>query len=717
MEPTAHGFIRNAVDALLVLEACLQGRFRHTSRAPRPEEARSVIHDGAIFVCEVGASATYEWRDHSQWHDELVLAISESRAKLTIVSQGMDTPHDLDQIQIQDGLVEVQLHLCYSVAYNPWYGWTLGFDKGELGAICHVEPSGWAECSLLKCGSVGWMPLNYCNVFDPRPMKPLLKAVIKFTQALRSAPGVPVVSHVEEGDIDAIVQGVSNIMVLGYRLDTNYPQKGAWKALCPIVMCVHNRIIVLQKHLGTMRERTPIQGKKDTINRMDLVSAALEIVIKADNFLSVIQKLHKSYACRSPTNAERPNTVENRSKTSRPTADVDASNKEPDSALVKGPGKHTYTDYLALASSHGFTEHMSSSEAQEREDSGHDFRDAGSQAELERHPVCRTDDIPPQPPGHQTFIPNRSVVGRTQMAQCSLPDLIEHLVNCEPQSIRDQFAAAFFITWELFCTSEELLNALTKRPQRLTGSSAVLLRITKSIDIFQRDHSSKSPSTPTIKEDSVCSHGSNMTMDIADILFACRGDKISVVHIYHDYLAAQITSKQMQVFCTIQSRELLAGRWMAHDSKDAPNVVAMCRLTNGISVWVKESVLTEAEPASRGRVIERWILTAQHLFHLSNFDGLVVVTSGLDDSSILRLKLSWDAVSVQAKESFRSLRRIVDPSENRRTLRALFSSSPAPRLPFLGSYLSQLVFVNEYHKHKNFKEGEVSSGSSKKVIN
>ncbi|KAF5638793.1 Ras guanine-nucleotide exchange Cdc25p [Fusarium tjaetaba] len=101
----------------------------------------------------------------------------------------------------------------------------------------------------------------------------------------------------------------------------------------------------------------------------------------------------------------------------------------------------------------------------------------------------------------------------------------------------------------------------------------------------------------------------------------------------------------------------------------------MCQLTNGISNWVKESVLTEAEPKGRGYVIETWILIAQHLFQLSNFDGLVAVTSGLDDTSVLRLKQSWDAVSVQAKESFRSLRRIIDPSENHKTLRALFSSS------------------------------------------
>ncbi|KAF5575801.1 Ras guanine-nucleotide exchange Cdc25p [Fusarium pseudocircinatum] len=567
MEPTAHGFIRNAVDALLILEACLQGRFLHMPRALRPEEARSVVQDGAIFVYEVGSSGIHEWHDHRQWHDEFVLgnfrvsceadldtahlAGRLIRQSITlywnglghhvisyfqmdtmrrVVSRGIGSPQNLQQLRIRDGLVEMQLHLRYSVAYSPW------LDASEL--LCRVSP----------------------------------KANETPTQS-----GAAVVGRVEGGDIDAIVQGVSNIMVLGYRLDAKYLQLGAWKVLRPITIRVHDRVIVLQKHLGTIRERTPSQGKKGTINGIDLVSAALEIVTKVDTLLSAIQKLHKSHACRSPTSAKSPSTVESGSKTSPNTAAVDASNKKPDSPLVKVP------------------EHDSSVEAQEREDDHHGLRDSGSKAQLGQHLMPRTDDIPPQSSGHQNLIPDLSVMGRTKITQCSLMALIEHLTNCEPQSIREQFVAAFFITRELFCTSEELLNP--------RSSDSWMSRTKK---------------------------GSRE-----------RGFSFE--------------------FATLSG-------WMAHDSTDASNVVATCRLTNGISNWVKESILPEAEPKSRCRVIERWILIARHLFQLSNFDGLVAVTSGLDDSSVLRLKLSLDAVSVQAKESFRSLRRIVDPSENRKTL-------------------------------------------------
>ncbi|KAF5563887.1 Ras guanine-nucleotide exchange Cdc25p, partial [Fusarium phyllophilum] len=641
----------------------------------------------------------------------------------------------------------------------------LAFGRGELGLIHHVEPSGWAECSLLNCGSGGWIPLNYCNVFDPKPMRPLLKAVIKLTAALRLGTEVPVVSDIE-GDIEAIVHGISHIMNLGFRLDADSPQIGAWKILQPLIICVHNLILILLKRLGTLRDRTPSQGQKDSIHRNDLVSVAFEIVIKADNFLSTVQELKKSNADRSLTNTKVPSALDNKSNSSQNTIAEDASTKEPDSPLKKGPNKHTNTVHFSATSLQRFPERKSSFQAQKQGGDHHDLPHTNSKAQPGQHSTHCTDKMQLQPLEPKTFIPDQFLIGRAPVTQCSLPALIEYLTSCEPRSIREQLVAAFFITWEQFCTPEELLNALTKRfiaaknkegpqgrkiqlrvcyalkvwleshwppdtDQRILRSlesflrcevhnvspalSTFLLHLTKNVGIPQQGHTSNTPSTPIIKGNTECRH--NMTMEIANRFFTCRVDHLSVVHICHTYLAAQITSMQMQVFCAIQSRELLAGRWMAHDPADAPNVVAMCRLTNGISNWVKESVLTEAEPKRRGRVIATWILVAQHLFQLSNFDGLVAVTSGLDDTSVLRLKQSWDAVSVQAKESFHSLRRIVDPSENRKTLRALFSSSPAPRVPFLGSYLSQLVFANEYHKVKNVKEGEVSSDSDEKIVN
>ncbi|KAF5553187.1 hypothetical protein FNAPI_6792 [Fusarium napiforme] len=462
MEPTALGFIRNAVDALLVLEACLQGRFLYMSRPLRAEEAQSAVQDGAIFVYEVDSSGIHEWSDHRQWHDEFVLgdfrvsceADLDSahlagrliRQSITlywngmehhvisyfqmltlrrVVTRGTGPPQSLGQLQIRDGLVEMQLHLRYSVAYSPClflapffvrkiypfeppapasFENLLAFDKGELGLVHHVESSGWTECSLLKCGTVGWMPLNYCNVFEPKPLRPLLQAVIKLSEALRLHPDVPI----DGRDIDAIVHGVSSIMNLGYRLDVDCPQIGAWKILHPTSICVHNLVLVLQKQVGTMLEGTPIQGKKDSTHRAGIVSIAFKIVIKADTFLSTVKKLHKSRPCRDSTDTETPSTVDDESQTSSTTTAVDASDSGPDSPLAKGPDKHEHVAYIAPTSPQRSPERQSSPEAQERQDHHTDLQDSDSKAQLEQQPLHRSDDILLQPLGHRTSIQDLS---------------------------------------------------------------------------------------------------------------------------------------------------------------------------------------------------------------------------------------------------------------------------------------------------------------------
>ncbi|PNP84184.1 hypothetical protein FNYG_02872 [Fusarium nygamai] len=191
-----------------------------------------------------------------------------------------------------------------------------------------------------------------------------------------------------------------------------------------------------------MREGTPSQREKDSTHRIDIASIAFKIVIKADTFLSAVKKLHKSHTCRDSTNPKTPSTVDDESKTSSTTTAVDASNNEPDGPLSKGPDKHEHTAYLAPTSPHGSPERKSSPEAQERQDHHPDLQDSGSKAQLEQQLLHRSDDIPPQPLGHQTFIQDQSFILRAQVTRCSLPALMGHLTDCELQSIREQFVEA-----------------------------------------------------------------------------------------------------------------------------------------------------------------------------------------------------------------------------------------------------------------------------------
>jgi hypothetical protein len=548
----------------------------------------------------------------------------------------------------------------------------LSFDRGELGLVNHVETSGWADCSLLKSGSRGWLPLNYGAMYGPMPMKPLLKAVIDFTEALRLGSEVHMINHGGEG-IVAITKGVSDVIVshvqywacnmlltqgaknLGYALDNDCPQIGVWKVLHPIRISIHHHILLLQKHLGTTQKPASRQLKQENIHTAELVAATWGVVVRADAFLTSVRELQKSQAC---SNSKSATPLQIREQASSSTIrTVDVTEREPGTPSTTTDNKQEHVAQQAIASFHGFPEHRALTQAE-------------GKAENHQLLVNHRYNMELQSSRDQAFFPHQSLIGRAQITRCSLPALIRYLTDCELKSIREPFVSTFFVTCELFCTSEELLSALTEQfkaaqfadvskrqriqfrvcyalrvwlgsywspntDQRillsldsflrceaskiLPMSSAFLLQIVSRLNTPQHSETSNSPSPPTTKGKNPCRHGSKITFAMTENFFACRRDQLSIIHISHNYLACQITSKQMQVFCAIQPRETLAGRRMAHGSKDAPNVAAMTELTNGISNWVKESVLTNVDPNTRGFIIERWILIAQHLFQVKSF--------------------------------------------------------------------------------------------------
>ncbi|KAF5617046.1 Ras guanine-nucleotide exchange Cdc25p [Fusarium tjaetaba] len=363
------------------------------------------------------------------------------------------------------------------------------------------------------------------------------------------------------------------------------------------------------------------------------------------------------------------------------------------------------------------------------------------------------------------LVPDRSLVVRTEISRCSLSTLVKCLTDCEPSTNRDQFVSAFFATSELFCAPEEILSALIRRfnaadyakaskqgyiqlrvcralrvwlesnwnpatDQRILASledfvtqrihialpmySAFLLHLIKDLPTLETDKTDND-ALATDEKNNPCQHANLVTLKAANNFFNDRNDQPPILDMCHKHLACQITVKQMRIFCSIQRKELLAERWML-DKSSAPNVASMMQLSDGISNWVKHSILTDLDPKNRGAIIGKWILVAQHLFQLNNFEGLVAVTSGLDDHTVSRLRASWNAVSLPVKESLRCLRMIVDPSGNRKKLQALTVACSGPCLPVLRSYLGELFFTNGQYKDGSPEQGKGSVGSER-IIN
>lgn len=328
----------------------------------------------------------------------------------------------------------------------------------------------------------------------------------------------------------------------------------------------------------------------------------------------------------------------------------------------------------------------------------------------------------------------------------SLTALVKYLAECECIATREGFVSSLFLTFRQFCKPGQLVDALIHRFDWVDSTNASLAprvrrRVCDALEIWltsfwvkttddvalepirlfinskirpllpntaasligatERLESKEALTGPTTalvpKPDTEKQQpdiGSPKWSRLSPLRYS-QSQQLSIFTLSHAHLAHQLTVSQMKQFCTIGSEELLACRWTKRQSTEAPNVTAMSRFTNSISNWVKETILEQAHPKARGTVMEKWIQVAHQLFQLRNLDGLVAVVFALGDSSIYRLRDTWDTLSTLHLESLHSLQMVTDPSQNHKALRAITEGVAKPCLPFLGTYLTELVFISE----------------------
>ena len=194
------------------------------------------------------------------------------------------------------------------------------------------------------------------------------------------------------------------------------------------------------------------------------------------------------------------------------------------------------------------------------------------------------------------------------------------------------------------------------------------------------------------------------------------GTSVSILDFDPLELARQFTLKESRIFCSILPEELLATEWMKKSGSMAVNVRAMSRLSTDLANLVAESILHIEDPKKRAVVIKQWVKTAKKCLELANYDSLMAIICSLNTSTILRLKRTWDLVSSKTKNTLEQLKGVVDCSRNYACLRQRLQNHVPPCLPFVGTYLTDLTFVDVGNQTTRQLSAD-SAGESRAVIN
>ena len=194
------------------------------------------------------------------------------------------------------------------------------------------------------------------------------------------------------------------------------------------------------------------------------------------------------------------------------------------------------------------------------------------------------------------------------------------------------------------------------------------------------------------------------------------GGDISILDFDPLELARQFTIKKSLIFCSILPEELLATEWMKKSGSMAVNVRAMSRLSTDLTNLVADCILQIEDIKKRAVIIKQWVKIANKLLDLANYDSLMAIICALDSSTIQRLKRTWDLVSSKTKIKLDHLKSVVDISRNYTVLRQRLQNQVPPCLPFVGTYLTDLTFV-DVGNHTTRQLHSEGTADSKSVIN
>ncbi|XP_067400024.1 RAS guanyl-releasing protein 2 isoform X1 [Emydura macquarii macquarii] len=164
-------------------------------------------------------------------------------------------------------------------------------------------------------------------------------------------------------------------------------------------------------------------------------------------------------------------------------------------------------------------------------------------------------------------------------------------------------------------------------------------------------------------------------------------------HLESSELAEHLTYLEYRSFCKILFQDYHS--FVMHGcTVDNPILERFITLFNSVSQWVQLMVLSKPTPQQRAQVITRFILVAQRLLQLQNFNTLMAVVGGLSHSSISRLKETLSHVSSETTKLWESLTELVTSLGNYSRYRRRLAECVGFRFPILGVHLKDLVAVH-----------------------
>lgn len=177
-------------------------------------------------------------------------------------------------------------------------------------------------------------------------------------------------------------------------------------------------------------------------------------------------------------------------------------------------------------------------------------------------------------------------------------------------------------------------------------------------------------------------------------------------------IARQITIYTQYLYRNIECKELLLAGWTKKDKMtNSPNISYVIERFNSLSRWIMEEILSYDFAKDRSRVVEQFILIAQELKNMNNFNDCFTVVTCFNQLCVKRLRKTWNYVNPEYKTIHQDLSNLCSILKNFEKIKSAYtkyeknikkkSDIKEGCIPYLATYLKDLAFLEEAHKYFN----------------
>jgi hypothetical protein len=167
-------------------------------------------------------------------------------------------------------------------------------------------------------------------------------------------------------------------------------------------------------------------------------------------------------------------------------------------------------------------------------------------------------------------------------------------------------------------------------------------------------------------------------------------------------IADELTRIDWVMFSSIRIRDKVRHVSLSHDQKEKcrnlKNVNRMVSHFNHVAHWVSNMILIRDKAKHRAPCLEKFIVVAQKLRQMNNYNGLAAVLAGINGSAVHRLAQTRALISPEAQKRHAGLALLMGTQKSHFAYRLAWENSSLPRIPFMPLHRRDLVSAEEGSK-------------------